>query len=71
MLSPPVPPPAATPASFKHYTDRALDCLRTAKDRGWADVVSLEDDTDLEPIRNDPAFKELLDEFQRSREKRP
>jgi len=55
----------------QRYTTAALDCLRKAKERGWADVMSLEKDTDLDPIRNDPAFQALLGEFQRPREKRP
>ncbi len=53
------------------YKTAALDCLRKAKERGWADVMSLEKDTDLEPIRNDPAFQALLSEFRRPGEKRP
>jgi eukaryotic-like serine/threonine-protein kinase len=55
----------------KQYTTAAIDCLRKAKDGGWADVVSLKTDTDLEPIRDDPAFKALLVEFDRPREKQP
>ena len=55
----------------RRYTTAALDCLRKAKERGWADVKSLEKDTDLDPIRNDPAFQALLGEFHRPREKRP
>jgi eukaryotic-like serine/threonine-protein kinase len=54
----------------KLYTERAIHCVRTAQKRGWADLMTLEHDTDLEPIRNDPAFKTLLDEFRRPREKR-
>ena len=50
-------------ALVQHYIERALECLRAAKDRGWADVVGLETDTDLEPIRKDPAFQTLLREF--------
>ncbi len=50
-------------ALVQHYIDRALYCLRSAKDRGWANVVSLETDTDLEPIRKEPAFQALLGEF--------
>jgi len=53
------------------YKTAAIDCLRKAKERGWADVASLEKDTDLEPIRNDPAFQGLLGEFRRRGEKRP
>jgi eukaryotic-like serine/threonine-protein kinase len=52
-------------ALVKHYTTAALDCLHKAKERGWADVESLKTDTDLEPIRNDPAFQALLGEFRR------
>ena len=48
-----------------------LDCLRKGKARGWADVVSLETDPDLEPIRDDPAFRALLDEFRRPGGQRP
>ncbi len=58
-------------ARVQHYIQRALECLRDAKERGWADVVSLETDTDLEPIRNDPAFQGLLGEFRQLGEKRP
>ena len=55
----------------QHYIERALECLRDAKDRGWADVVGLETDTDLEPIRKDPAFQALLGEFRQLVGKRP
>ena len=47
------------------YRLRRLDCLRKAKQRGWTDVVRLEIDPDLEPIRNDPAFRTLIAEFPR------
>jgi eukaryotic-like serine/threonine-protein kinase len=53
------------------YTDKAIDCLVQAKKRGWADVVSLETDTDLEPIRNVRAFKALLEELRQPGGKRP
>jgi tetratricopeptide (TPR) repeat protein len=55
----------------RRYTDSALDCLRKGKQRGWADVVSLETDPDLEPIRTDQAFQALLAEFRRPTTKRP
>ena len=55
----------------QRYKTAALDCLRKAKERGWADVASLEKDTDLEPIRDDPAFQALLEEFRRSDGQRP
>ena len=54
----------------KRYTAKAIDCLREAKEEGWADVASLEVDTDLEPIRNETAFKALLDELRQSIAKR-
>ncbi|MHB1559923.1 MAG: protein kinase domain-containing protein [Isosphaeraceae bacterium] len=47
------------------YTDLAVDALRRGKRLGWTDVVSLETDPDLEPIRNDPAFRALVAEFSR------
>ena len=58
-------------ALVQHYMDRALKCLRDAKDRGFEDVVGLETDTDLEPIRKDPAFQTLLGEFRQPVGKRP
>ena len=62
---------AAGDASLvKCYSDKAVDCIRKARERGWADIMTLEHDTDLEPIRNDPAFKALLDEFKRPGEKK-
>ncbi len=56
-------------ALVQHYTERALECLRDAKNRGFEDVVGLETDTDLEPIRKDPAFQTLLGEFRQAVEK--
>jgi len=58
-------------ALVQRYTAAALDCLRKGKQSGWADVVSLETDPDLEPIHNLPAFQSLLAEFRRPGEKRP
>ncbi len=58
-------------APIQHYNKRALDCLRAAKNRGFEDVLGLETDTDLEPIRKDPAFQTLLGEFRQRGEKRP
>ena len=54
----------------RRYTKKAVDYLREAIKRGWADVKSLEIDTDLEPIRNDPAFKAFLDELRQQGGKR-
>jgi hypothetical protein len=52
----------------KSYTARAIDCLRKAKDRGWGDGWTLKTETDLEPIKNEPAFQALIVEFDRLRE---
>ncbi len=53
------------------YTGEAVTSLRKGKERGWADVVSLQTDPDLEPIRTDPAFRALVAEFRKPGEKRP
>jgi hypothetical protein len=58
-------------ALVRLYTNLALDCLRKGKQRGWADVGSLEIDPDLEPIRTDPAFRSFIAEFPRPGAKRP
>ncbi len=58
-------------ARVPHYIERSIKCLRDAKDRGWEDVVGLETDTDLEPIRKEPAFQKLLGEFRQRGGKRP
>ena len=55
----------AAEALIRDYTDRAIDCLRKAKARGFADVVGLETDPDLEPIREEPAFRALVAELPR------
>jgi tetratricopeptide (TPR) repeat protein len=52
-------------ALARTYTDKAIDCLRKGKARGWSDVASLETDPDLAPIRDDPAFRALVSEFAR------
>ena len=48
----------------ERYTQAALECVRQAKKRNWTDVVVLKKDTDLEPIRNDPRYQALLQEFE-------
>jgi eukaryotic-like serine/threonine-protein kinase len=54
---------AVAEALIREYTDRAMDCLHKAKARGYANVVGLKIDPDLEPIRDEPAFRALLAEF--------
>jgi eukaryotic-like serine/threonine-protein kinase len=51
------------PDLARRYTDAAVNCLRKGKERGWANVVDLETDPDLAPIRKNPAFQELLGQF--------
>ena len=55
----------------KHYTAAAVDCLRLGRERGWTDLVSLETDPDLAPVRDDPAFQKLLGQLRLPREKTP
>lgn len=52
-------------ALVRFYTHLAVDALRRGKRLGWTDVVSLETDPDLEPIRNDPVFRAFIAEFPR------
>ncbi len=61
----------ADSALVRQYTDKAVACLRAGKKRGWGDIVTLETDPDLEPIRNDPAFQALLADFKRPAGKGP
>ena len=57
--------------AIRDYTDRAVECLRKAKARGFADVVGLETDPDLEPIRDEPGFRALIAEFPRPAVQKP
>ncbi len=50
------------------HIDRAIDCLRKAKERGYSSVVDLEIDPDLEPIRSEPTFRAPIAEFPRPAE---
>ncbi len=58
-------------ALAKHYTAAAIACLKKAKETGWTDVVTLEIDPDLEPIREVPEFRALLASFPKPAEKGP
>ena len=60
---------AGDPALAKSYKTKAIDCLRKAKERGWADGWTLKTETDLESIKSEPEFKELMADFDRLREK--
>ena len=45
-------------------TDLALKTLRSAIELGYRDFRYMKEDRDLDPIRNDPRFKQLLREFE-------
>jgi eukaryotic-like serine/threonine-protein kinase len=62
---------AAIDALIRDDTNRAIDCLRKAKARGYSDVIGLETDPDLEPIQDDPAFRALIAEFPRPAAPKP
>jgi serine/threonine-protein kinase len=42
------------------YTKQSLDALRQAVQHGYRDVINIETEPDLDPVRDQPAFKELL-----------
>jgi hypothetical protein len=50
-------------ALAKRYTAAAIDCLKKGMQDGWSDIVSLETDPDLEPIRQAAEFKKLVGEL--------
>jgi adenylate cyclase len=47
--------------SVKGDTDRAIELLEDAVQKGWGDKAWLETDSDLDPVRKDPRFQALLD----------
>jgi hypothetical protein len=46
--------------------DAALDALQRSLELGYRDFMYLREDRDLEPIRKDPRFVRLLDEYVRA-----
>ena len=62
---------AGEKALARQYTSSAIACLRKGKQAGWNDRQTLEFDPDLEPIRKDPEFRALLEEFKRPDRERP
>jgi eukaryotic-like serine/threonine-protein kinase len=61
-----LPPSTESTRLVRHYTDRALDALRLALKRGWKSAAEVATDPDLDPIRADPAFVALLEEFRKA-----
>jgi len=55
------PVPAGEAAGLR---DKALENLRWALGLGWSDLAQLRKDPDLEPIRELPEFKKLLEEWE-------
>jgi eukaryotic-like serine/threonine-protein kinase len=61
-----LPASAESTRLVRHYTDRALAALRLARKRGWKSAEEVATDPDLDPIRADPGFVALLDEFRKA-----
>jgi tetratricopeptide (TPR) repeat protein len=45
----------------RQYLEKALAALQTALEQGYKDLITLETHPDLDPVRESPAFKELLE----------
>ena len=48
----------------QEYTDRAMEMLKQAVQAGWKDVAHIQQDTDLDPLRNRDDFKKLVEELE-------
>jgi serine/threonine protein kinase/tetratricopeptide (TPR) repeat protein len=49
------------PALQRQYLETALRDLQTALEQGYKDMITLETSPDLDPLRENPAFKKLLE----------
>ena len=47
--------------AVKGDTDRSIELLERAVEKGWGDRAWLETDSDLDSVRDDPRFAALLD----------
>jgi serine/threonine-protein kinase len=65
-----LPPSSESTRLVRHYTNRALDALRLARKRGWKSAEEVATDPDLDPIRADPGFVALLEEFRKAAPRR-
>ena len=50
--------------SLKRHKREALDVLRVALEKGYADFVWMMKDPDLKNLHDDPGFSSLISEFQ-------
>ena len=48
------------PAKKRGKKERAIDLLEQAVSLGWGDRAWMENDSDLEPLREEPRFQALL-----------
>jgi hypothetical protein len=55
----------------REYGARAVACLRSAMERGFADPANLKQAEDLEALRRHPDFLKLVDELERTQKTRP
>src|SRR5262249_43574403 len=61
------PATGGSPEARGRYGDRAVEVLGQAIRAGYRDVVALETDPDLTPIRKDPAFVALIERLRAAR----
>jgi serine/threonine-protein kinase len=52
-------------ALTKSYSERAMETLRQAVEKGYKDVANVKKDADLDPLRSRDDFKKLLAEMER------
>jgi serine/threonine-protein kinase len=56
---------SADPAQSARYATLAVEALTAAVDCGYRDAVTIETDPDLDPIRSDSRFREIVGNLQR------
>jgi tetratricopeptide (TPR) repeat protein len=54
----------SAPALKRTYTGETLEAIRKGYADGWRDLQRLKVDPDLDPVRDDPAFRRLLKELE-------
>jgi len=57
---------AADDTLMARYREKAIKTLKQCIEAGWKDEVALQDDPDLDPIRNEPEFIQLQKDLQAS-----